>query len=221
MRYRFYREHKYVSYRLYQYERNCAQTDFTLDEEVLSLKLQLESIQDLMLGHAEHENNAIHALLRAKGSLLTEKIEHEHQTQAATFTRFFTWLQQILETENVSMRIQLGNEYYLTYRLFVAQNLQHFHEEETLIQSELQRFYNDDELRAVDSATYAVMSIDEMVGMLATLFPHLNREDRQFFLEEIKLAEPEKFKALLPEIRALLTPEEKVLFKTAQNTALS
>ena len=218
MRYRFYREHKYVTYRLYQYERNCAQSDFTVDEEVLSLKLQLESISALMLGHADHEDQAIHILLQAKGSKLAEQIAKEHLQHADTFQRLLTCLEEILKVEDKETRLHLGYQYYLLYRLFVCQNLQHLHEEETLILPELQRLYTDDELREIDKKIYAQMSVEDMVDMLATLFPHINSDDRRFFLEKIKMAAPQKYQALLPEIRELLPAEERSLFLSQRDS---
>jgi hypothetical protein len=217
MRYRFYREHKYVTYRLYQHERNCAQSDFTVDEEVLSLKLQLESIMALMLGHASHEDHAIHPLLQAKGSKLAEPMAKEHQQHAATFQRLFASLEEILNVEDKGVRLHLGYQYYLTYRLFVCQNLQHLHEEETLLLPELQRLYTDDELREIDKRIYAQMSVEDMVEMLVTLFPHINTDDRHFFLEEISMAAPQKYSALLAGIRALLTAEERAKFNALLN----
>lgn len=217
MRYRFYREHKYVTYRLYHFERNCAQADFTVDEDLLSLKLQLESVRDLMLGHAQHEDEAIHVLLEAKGSVLAEKMRHEHQQHEDTFVRLFMCLEEILKIDDKETRLNLGNQFYLLYRLFISQNLQHLHEEETLLLPELQRLYNDNELREIDNQTYRLMSKADMVDMLATLFPHLNADDRRFFLEEIQIAVPEKYQAVLPEIRELLTPEEKALYFSQLN----
>jgi hypothetical protein len=81
----------------------------------------------------------------------------------------------------------------------VGENLLHLHEEETKILPELQRLYTDEELRCVEDATYKIMTCEQMIDMLRILFPHMNALDKESFLEDIKLSQPEKFEKIAGE----------------------
>jgi len=193
MRFRFYREHKYVSYRLHELESLIAKTDFSIRSDVLTIKQQLSDLDALIKGHAMHEDNTLHALLKEKKSKIHELIEAEHHDFDRRFTQMRKLLDAILVAKKEEQELSLGYDFYLAYRLFVADNLKHFHDEETLIMPELQRLYTDDELRKIEHNTYHHMTPGQMLHMLKVLFPHMNSEDKTFFLDEMKAAEPEKF----------------------------
>ena len=57
MRYKFYREHKYVSFALNDLERQIAKTNFRSLEEIEKIKNEFETIVQMLKGHAQHENN--------------------------------------------------------------------------------------------------------------------------------------------------------------------
>jgi hypothetical protein len=212
MRYRFYREHKYVTYRLYEFERHIAQTDFNSHLQIVKLKDQLASLVELMQGHAAHEDQTLHELLKLKGSSLYKSIEADHFHHDKQFKTLAKNLDEILANENKPEQISLGYHFYLAYRLFVSENLRHLHQEETIIMPELQRHYSDDELRAVEFNTYGQMTPEELLDMVIILFPHFNADDRNNFLSDIKAAEPEKFAKVWHEIAPKLELKERQYF---------
>ena len=58
----------------------------------------------------------------------------------------------------------------------------------------LRRHYTDEQLLAlVEAQTYRIMTEHEMVHMLLVLFPHMNIQDKEAFLRDIRVAEPQKF----------------------------
>lgn len=71
--------------------------------------------------------------------------------------------------------------------------LKHLYDEEKIILPELQRLYSDEELAALQAKTYAKMTPEQMLGMLDVVFPHMNQDDMNFFINEMKAAEPQKF----------------------------
>lgn len=193
MRYRFYREHKYVSYRLSEFERLVAKTDFIVLKQTLELKMQLNSLAALMNAHAEHEDKAIHELLRQKGSTIHQTIEADHRHHAEFYQQLERQLDNISTSLDLEEQLALGYQFYLSCRVFVSENLKHLHEEEKIIMIELQKLYTDDELRKIEFNTYGHMTPADMIHMLEVLSPHMNFHDLEFFLSEIKLAAPEKF----------------------------
>ncbi len=193
MRYRFYREHKYVSFMLTEYERLLAKTDFTSLSAVNALKEPLNLLHALMSGHAAYENSAIHELLRQKGSTTHQSIEKDHGEHEQQFEAFTIGLANITNCDDEQMRLSLGYIFYLSFRFFVAENLRHIHIEETVIMPELQKYYSDEELSCVEAKTYEHMTSLQMIQMMEHLFPHMDLNDKIFFLGDIKKTQPEKF----------------------------
>ena len=60
MRYRFYREHKYVSAAVNDVERLIAKTDFRDHAEIVKAKAAFDGLVQKLQGHAEYENNVLH-----------------------------------------------------------------------------------------------------------------------------------------------------------------
>lgn len=187
MRYRFYREHKYVSSALNDVERLTAKTDFRNPAARKKLQEEFEGLKEMLEGHAEWENTRIHELLRRKNSKVHGDAEADHKVQDEQLAQLQKLLHQA-ETE------ELGYKFYLAYRKFVSDNLAHLHEEETIILPELQRLYTDEELRAIDFDTYKRMTPEQMVDMMKVLFPHMNPSDQEAFIKDMTDSEPEKFK---------------------------
>lgn len=214
MRYRFYREHKYVSYMFSELEKLVAKSDFRDKNQVHIINNQLNNIEELLTGHASWEESSIHELLRKKQSLVHAFIEVDHNEHAEQFKKLKEMLIFIADATYEQEQIHKGYIFYLTYRLFIANNLKHIHDEETIIMPELQKLYSDDELRAIEFGTYAKMTPQQMVHMMEVLFPHMNPSDREFFLTDIHDAEPEKFlvawKGIAPHIQA---SEREMLIK--------
>lgn len=193
MRYRFYRVHKYVCFELAEFERAAAKTDFLNPASCLLLKEKLINLTQLLKHHGEYEDAHIHELLRQKNSRLQLTIEKEHHEHEQAFKSLIHQLEHATTVQNHSEKIQLGNEFYLAYRLFYSEMLKHLYDEEKILLPELQALYSDDELAKLQAKTYQKMTSEQILGMLNVLFPHANPEDMCFFLNEIKVAEPEKF----------------------------
>ncbi len=187
MRYRLYREHKYVSSALNDVERLAAKTDFRNPSDRKKLQEEFEGLKGMLEGHAEWENTRIHELLRRKNSKVHGDAEADHKVQDEQ-------LADLEELLNQAKTEEAGYQFYLAYRKFVSDNLAHLHEEETIILPELHRLYTDEELRALDFDTYNKMTPEQMVDMMKVLFPHMSLCDREAFIKDMTDSEPEKFK---------------------------
>jgi hemerythrin-like domain-containing protein len=215
MRYRFYREHKYVSSALNDLERLIAQTDFCDIDALEKVREAFSSLSDMLKGHAEYENNRLHALLKRKNSssAVYAHIEEDHAVQDKQLLEMEETIQGIFQESDRAKKIERGDHLYLTYRKFVADNLAHLHEEETEILPELQRLYSDSELQQVEAETYRQMSPEDMIHMIEVLFPYMNMYDRQAFLFDILTLEPEKFDVLWMSVRPLIGEKECALIE--------
>jgi hemerythrin-like domain-containing protein len=195
LRYRFYREHKYLSYEVSKLEGFIARVDFTDAEQVKALKQRFEWFMDLMQGHADHEDNAIHPLLKDKNPQMYEDIALDHKALFGFIERLKVALDRIdpRKAESVDL-INQGYQFYLSFRKFVGINLEHLDHEETVIMPEIQKHYTDRELKElVEFKTYKIMTSDEMIDMMQELFPQMNLQDKEALLRDIQESEFEKF----------------------------
>ncbi len=214
MRYRFYREHKYISYAVSELEKLIAKTDFTNQTQINLIKNELANIEDLMTGHAEWEESTIHELLKKKNSPLHTQIEKDHQEHVIQFKALQEMLIHISDSRDENEKLSKGYTFYITYRNYAASNLKHLNEEETLLMPELQRLYSDEELRAIEFKTYEQMSLEDMIHMMEILFPHMNPNDREHFLTDIRDAKPEKFMQAWEGIKDKIEDSERALLIT-------
>ncbi len=209
MRYKFYREHKYLSYKLFTLEGLVAKTDFKNIEAVKNVKSELSSLKAVMNGHAAYEDNTLHELLRQKGSRAHELSEDDHEKLEGRLKAFHKALDKIISTKDKEEQLALGYSFYLEYRLFVSESLQHLHEEETIVMNELQRLYSDDELRSVEFNAYTHMSTVQMINMIEDLFPHMNFNECEDFLTDMKKSHPQKFTEILKNIAPKIVTTEQ------------
>lgn len=209
MRYQFYREHKYVSSALNTLERLIAKTDFRNLQEVITVGQEFQSLTEMLKGHAQYENDRLHALLKKRHSKIHEHAEEDHAHQDEQLLQIQEIINSISHGVTDDEKVSIGYTLYLTYRKFVADNLIHLHEEETMILPELQRLYSDEELKQVEAPTYDEMTPQEMIEMMQVLFPHMNPSDRLAFLSDIQTIQPEKFISAWNGIAPTLTREEQ------------
>lgn len=192
MRFRFYREHKYVSHKLNELERAVAKADFTSDEGYRAICEKWQELKEMLSEHANYENNYLHPLLKNKGSKLFEEVEKDHEKQEKDLKDLSMALESLKQIDDVEELAEKSYQFYLQYRRFVGENLLHLYEEETVLLPELQRLYTDRELMEADKEIFNIMTDDQMVEMLQVLFPHMNPQDQGAILNHIHEMTPEK-----------------------------
>jgi hemerythrin-like domain-containing protein len=197
MRYRFYREHKFVIPFINDVTRLIAVTDFRDDSATTVVQERVGQVLTMLEYHAEHEDTAFHTLLEEKGSDVHKSCEDDHKAHAEIFSKIKHSIQAIIDAGTEDDKVRLGYDFYLMFRGFEADNMRHINLEETVVMPELQRFYTDEQLRAVEAQTYEKMTPDEMVHMMQVIFPHMNPQDHLSFLTDIAMATPDKVKKAL------------------------
>lgn len=190
-----------------------AKTDFSDPEQTSNLKVKFCDFVKLLDMHAEHEDNIYHPMLQNKESALFQQMAKEHHV-----------LEEKLKTLGKTLELALavglseeeqhsrGEKFYLDYTSYLIAYFTHLLQEELVVMPALQAHYSDDDLRAVTLNTYGKMSSEQIVGMLKSLYPYLNRYQKQVFLDDIYKGYPEKFSEVFPEIlKEITNPKEKTL----------
>lgn len=205
-RHRLYREHKYVCFFFYTVLKKVACMDFSNTADIASTKNELNNLKQLLQGHAMHEEQQMHRLLKLKRSDVYQLAEVQHQEHHVFFDRIAIKFNALEKANTLAEKDFLGYEIYLDARKFYADNLMHFDYEERVIMPELQRLLSDAELKEIDHASYHQMSAEQIFHMASILFPHMNRDDRNVFLADIKDCVPDKFAIAWPQIASLIEP---------------
>lgn len=208
MRYRLYREHKYLLMNFDKVLQLCGVTDFSVQEEVDVMSKSIEQLFLLLQGHADFEESRIHALLRANGSLLADKADADHAEHKVAEDLINVHFEAIRKETDKTMKHQYGYALYLNLRDFLKETLEHLSYEERIIMPELQRLCTDDELRDIDFISYKQMTPEQMVHMMEELSPVMNLSDKHVYFEDMNLCEPEKFSIAWQKLKDLVSTSE-------------
>lgn len=205
---RLYREHKYVTLVMNELDNKIGKTDFRDLEQIQAIAYDLNNIINLLGFHAKHEDENIHVLLKKHNSSVFKEIEADHQNHEAVFNSLKEKLADIKRASSDREKIDGGYHFYLSYRKFIAENLEHIHKEETLLMPELARLCSKEELESIDYPVYQAMTAEDIIGMLQTLFVVLNPDDKEYFISDIAEAVPNQLIENWVDIAALLTADE-------------
>jgi len=209
-RHRLYREHKYVCFFFNAVLKQVACMDFGNTTDIVNAKNELNNLKQLLHGHAMHEEQKMHRLLKLNRSDIYQIAEAQHEEHDAFFDLIAMKFNALEDVSTLAEKNFIGYEIYLDVRKFYADNLEHFDYEERVIMPELQRLLSDTELKEIDHASYHEMSPEQISHMVSILFPHMNRDDRNVFLADIKDCVPDKFTIAWPQIASLIDPLETI-----------
>lgn len=171
----------------------------------------LAEVRALLAGcasHLEHENEYLHTALeaRAPGSALVTAREHEqHERSLARLEESV----RSVEATTGSARAAAAMGLYRQLALFVAENFEHMHVEETQNHATLTAHYNEAEVFAIEQAIVGSLAPDEaetvMRWMAASAAPH----ERAALLAGLQQNAPRPaFEAVLDLIKPHLTARE-------------
>ncbi|STX44178.1 Uncharacterized conserved protein [Legionella donaldsonii] len=205
---RLYREHKYITLVMNELDNKIGKTDFRDLQQVQDIASDLNNLVNLLGFHAKHEDEKIHGLFKKHNSYVFQEVEADHQHHEAIFNALKNKLAAIRRANSDKERIESGYHFSLSYRKLIAENLEHLHKEETQLMPELARLCSKEELESIDYPVYQVMTAEEIVGMLKTLFAVLNPDDKEYFIRDIAHAAPSKLIENWANIAALLTAAE-------------
>ena len=157
----------------------------------------LERLLAMCEAHLHHENEFVHpALERARpGSAARISAEHDHHAEAIADLRD---LAVLVADSSDSARAGALSRLYRTLALFVADNFQHMHVEETAHNAVLWAAYSDAELDAIEHALVASIAPATMAEALHWFLPALSAPERAGMLAGMKQGmPPEPFRAVL------------------------
>lgn len=158
--------------------------------------------------HVQHENDFVHAALEARAPGSSSAIAHDHEEHLAAIGQLAALARAVLEAAPAE-RAAAQHRLYLALSLFIADNLQHMHQEETAHNAALWAHYGDAELVALHDALVASIPPAEMLATVRWLVPFMRPAERVGLLADIRAKVPAlAFQAMLETVQPHLSARE-------------
>jgi iron-sulfur cluster repair protein YtfE (RIC family) len=168
---------------------------------------QLRSLLQLLEHHASIEDEFIHPAMQARRPGSADGAAAEHRRQAAALDE----LRRLAEgvERAAGQRAAAAQALYRQLSLFIAENLAHMHEEETVNNTVLWAEYADDELAAIHDRIVASIGEQEMAQVIRWMVPSLTPHERAGLFGTLQAKAPaEVFQRLLEAARPHLAPRD-------------
>ena len=171
--------------------------DFGDDETVRSIISDMRMIMMLGASHLKHENDHIHRAMEKKQPSEVDRLEDQHDSHERDFADLEDVLAAI-ETADGAMRKVLARRLYLGFTAFIAHDLEHMHEEETVANPMLHAMFTDHELEQIEMDIIAQLPPEKVIAYMRLMIPASNPDERASLLGGVKAsAPPEAFAAVI------------------------
>ncbi len=163
---------------------------------------------DSCAAHLKHENTFIHTAIEARAPGASAQIGHEHEAHEAHLAQLARKVERLRGAQQ-HQRPMLARQLYSMLALFVAENFQHMHVEETAHHAVLWARYTDAELVAIHDALVAAIPPQEMMATARWLVPFMNPAERVAMLADMRAKAPAPaFQAMLDTVQPHLNTRE-------------
>jgi hypothetical protein len=166
------------------------------------------ALLDACASHLKHENEFVHAAIEARAPGASERIAHEHDEHQRHFEQLADAVATLRGCAG-EQRATSAMELYRALSLFIAENYQHMHVEETAHNAVLWARYTDAELMEIHDRLVASIPPAEMLGVARWMIPFMNPAERAGVLGGMQQHAPAPaFQAVLDTVRPHLAARE-------------
>jgi hypothetical protein len=164
-------------------------TDPADEAELGRTVAQVSELMALCANHVAHENGFVHPALDARCPGTSGPVAQEHVGHLHHIAHLRDAAQALPACVGPEREAGL-HALYLALALFVADNLQHMHTEETVHNAALWAVYSDAELIAVHDALVASVPPEEMMLVMRWMLPNLNAPERLEVMQGMRAGAP-------------------------------
>ncbi|WP_112829089.1 hemerythrin domain-containing protein [Rhizobium cremeum] len=193
--------------------------DFENPEETETVLGNLRSFIVFAASHVMHEDEHIHGVLRARGaSTATLEDQHDdHRTAFATLEKLASDIEKAWPMHKQAA----GRKLYLAFAAYLAEDLAHMHEEETVTAPELWRICTDEELATIEMHIIASMSPEKNMAFLRLMIPAMNPAERAAMLSAMQQNTPPEMFSAIVEFAVRPSLSEKAFSDLSERIALA
>jgi hypothetical protein len=206
--------HKGLRAQMTQLLAQLGQIDESDSDEVMELMNCLTRSLNFFKAHLKHENQFIHPVLTRLNGGNPPGTEQEHVHHELVIADLLKDV-EVIKLLPMQLRLVPLQNLYRNYAIFVAENLEHMHIEETENSALLWQHLSDDEIIAIEQAIVGSLSPEVGMESLIIMLPNLSVGERHAMLKQFRQdAGEEAYAYLLAQIIPLLS--EKALNKLGQ-----
>lgn len=169
--------------------------DFSLPQT--ALLAELRGLLALAASHVQHEDHHIHNALKARGAVSVERLDDQHDDHRKTFAELEAIIAGI-EGAPAAQRPALGRRLYLAFSAYVAHDLEHMFEEETVAAPQLWSLFTDAELAEIENRIVGSLPPEKSMAFMQIMIPASRPDERAAMLGGMKQQAPrEAFDAVM------------------------
>jgi hypothetical protein len=177
-------------------------------QDVADASGRVAGLMDLCAAHVQHEDTFVHPAIEARTPGVCSEVAQDHVEHLHHIACLRAAAQQ-LPGLDATLRPGALHALYLQLSLFVADNLQHMHLEETRHNAALWSAYTDAELRAIHDALVATIPPAEMMQVMRWMLPQMHAPERLQVLGGMRQGAPAPvFQAVLDAVQPHLSPRD-------------
>jgi iron-sulfur cluster repair protein YtfE (RIC family) len=177
-------------------------------QDVADVSRRVSALMDLCAAHVQHEDTFVHPAIEARTPGVCSEVAQDHVEHLHHIECLRAAAQQL---PGLDATLQAGalHALYLELSLFVADNLQHMHLEETRHNAALWSAYTDAELRAIHDALVVTIPPAEMMQVMRWMLPQMHAPERLQVLGGMRQGAPAPvFQAVLDAVQPHLNPRD-------------
>lgn len=171
------------------------------DEDMRQALMQLDELLQFCTAHIHQENAFIHPAIEAQMPSGASRTAEDHDTHIESI--------EVLHNQALALRAArpesrstLAQRLYRHLALFIAENHQHMHVEETSNNAVLWSHYADDDLREVQRRLHATLAPADLLRMARWMVPALSPAERAGFMSGLQARmAPDAFQTVLDTVR--------------------
>jgi hypothetical protein len=140
--------------------------------------------------HLDHEDASMHPSLAEKAPDVHEMLEHDHANHLASFDRLKAHIALVAVAAD-NERPALGDQLYLMFSHFMAEDFRHMEREETEAMAAMWHHMTDAELMEVHSRILAGIPPMRMIDYMRLILPAVDPHERLMMLQGMQESAPE------------------------------
>jgi hypothetical protein len=176
--------------------------------ELTQVTQRVLELLDFCASHLKHENDFLHTAIEARAPGASEAVAHDHEAHVQHIARLASLVESV-RAAPAAQQHAAANHLYRELALFVAENFEHMHAEETAHNRVLWARYTDAELVAIHDALIASIPPQEMAFSARWLLPFMNPAERAMLAADMRGKVPAPaFDAMLAGVRPHMSERE-------------
>lgn len=146
---------------------------------------KVEALLTMCGQHLQHENDFIHPALARAGRHAASQASSDHEGHVREIGHLQASVRKVRDAHGLACTQALMG-LYQALALFVAENLQHMHMEETAHNEALWATHTDAELNELHDRLVQSIPPEEMVGVLRWMLPSISHAERVGMLQDMR-----------------------------------